>query len=141
MTNRGWSIIAEDLARHFARPHVHLLNDLTALGYAVPHLRAEQLGEISAGAARGAGQGQSLVVGIGTGFNVSPVLEAAGHVLCPAAEAGHLTMPGSVINGLSAIGINPTQFPTIETLFSGRGLTAFCQEITGDTGLQGASAI
>lgn len=71
LTNRGWSILAESLVRHFACPHVRLLNDLTAVGYAMPHLRAEQLGEISAGAARRSDQRQSLEVGIGTGFNVA----------------------------------------------------------------------
>ncbi len=62
LTNRGWSILAESLARHFACPHVRLLNDLTALGYAMPYLRAEQLGEISAGAARRSDHRQSLDV-------------------------------------------------------------------------------
>lgn len=113
LTNRGRSINAEVLAQNFACHHVDLLNEPTALGYAVPHLRAQQLGKISAGAARGACRGPSLVVGMATSFNVSPFLPIAGHVLCPAAEAGHLAMLSSVVDGLSTTGIKPTQFPTI----------------------------
>lgn len=71
LTNRGWSILAESLARHFACPHVRLLNDLTVVGYAMPYLRADQFGEINAKAARRSDQRQSLEVGIGTGFNVA----------------------------------------------------------------------
>jgi len=63
--------VAGPHVRMFACSHVRMLNDLTALGYAMPYLRAEQLGEISAGAARRSDQRQSLEVGIGTGFNVA----------------------------------------------------------------------
>ncbi len=141
LTNRNWTIETSRLKRAFDCKQVHLLNDLTALGYAVPSLRPDQMSVVSAGARKQTGLSQSLVVGIGTGFNVSQVLENAGNVLCPAAEAGHISMPLSVVEGLAAFGIAEDQFPTVEALFSGRGFTAFCQNLTGDTDLQGTAFV
>lgn len=141
LTNRNWTIEAGNLRQNFGPDHVHILNDLTALGYAVPALSSEQMCNISAGTSRPAGLAQSLVVGIGTGFNVSPVLESTGSVICPAVEAGHVSMPLSVVTKLQEIGFSAAQFPTIETLFSGRGFEAFCRNLTGQAKLEGPAAI
>jgi glucokinase len=50
-------------------------------------------------------------------------------------------MPKGVSDMLKAIGHSPDLFPTIETLFSGRGLTLFCQQATGDDTLLGTTAV
>lgn len=141
LTNRDWTIETPRLARDFDCKQVHLLNDLTALGYAVPGLQPDQLRVVNAGTRKQTGLLQSLVVGIGTGFNVSQVLDNAGRVLCPAAEAGHISMPLSVVDGLAVFGIARDRFPTVEALFSGRGFTAFCQMLTGDSDMQGTASV
>lgn len=141
LTNRDWHIETAQLAASFGGAQAVLLNDLTALGYALPHLRPEQLRLVSPGSDKQSGLAQSLVVGIGTGFNVSPVLETGDVIVCPAVEAGHVAMPLSVAQALMQCGIEPGQYPTVEALFSGRGLTAFCRELTQDTALDGAAAI
>ena len=46
LTNRNWSVVDSDLAQKFGCKRVVLLNDLTALGYAVPVLSADQAMQI-----------------------------------------------------------------------------------------------
>lgn len=141
LTNRDWTVDAGKLKREFACNDVHILNDLTALGYAVPVLRAAQMQCVSAGIGKQTGLAQSLVVGIGTGFNVSPVLQISGKVVCPAVEAGHVSMPLNVVEKLREFGFSSEQFPTTETLFSGRGFETFCRQLSGQTSLDGRAAI
>jgi glucokinase len=141
LTNRKWTILRTELIQRFGCEQVVLVNDLSALGYAVPSMLPTQLRRIFNGPALPSKTGQSLVVGIGTGFNVSPVLSSPNGVHCLAVEAGHFSMPKDVSEMLKAIGHSPDLFPTIETLFSGRGLTLFCQQVTGDDTLLGTTAI
>ena len=141
LTNRDWDIEVSKLKSLFGCHNVKLLNDLTALGHAAPILTTAQLRVVSAGAPKQVGFSQSLIVGIGTGFNVSPVLEKSGIVHCPAVEAGHISMPMSVAIAISNLGIKAEQFDTIEILFSGRGFSRFCREITNDPKLEGSVAI
>lgn len=141
LTNHDWQIEVSELQMLFHCSHVKLLNDLNALGYAAPFLTTDQLRQVSAGQVTKAGQSQSLVVGVGTGFNVSPVLEKAGMLFCPAVEAGHITLPLSISRGLEALGVPTDEFGTIELLFSGRGLTKFCRAMTGDALITGPEAI
>ena len=141
LTNLDWAINTEILGQATCCPKVFLLNDLTALGYSVPRLDPSQLSLINAGDPIQRELRQSLVVGVGTGFNVSPVLQTQSTVVCSRAEAGHISMPSVVLLGLSEVGIGPTLFPTIEHLFSGRGFTAFCQTVTGQGTLTGRGAI
>lgn len=141
LTNHDWQIEVSGLQSLFQCEQAKLLNDLNALGYAAPFLTKDQLRQVSAGHDPEAGMSQSLVVGVGTGFNVSPVLEKAGMLFCPAVEAGHITLPLSVSGALADLGISADQFDTIELLFSGRGLTKFCRAITGDASVNGPDAI
>ena len=141
LTNRNWVVEAGELADQFGFAKVHLFNDLTALGFAVPHLDKDQLQQISQGADQAKPASQSLVIGIGTGFNVSPVLQSGGVVMCPAVEAGHVSMPLGVVRPLQALDLDADRYPTVEDLFSGRGFADFCQQITGDMSLGGHAAM
>jgi glucokinase len=141
LTNRNWTIAAADLSDSFACKGVVLLNDLTALGYAVPMFKADQVDQICGTIGPTSKTRQALVVGIGTGFNVSQVITKGKNTVCPTAEAGHISMPGSIASKLQSCGCDPNQFPTVETLFSGRGLTSFCQQFSGLPGLTGTIAI
>ena len=141
LTNNDWQIEVSGLQSLFQCEQAKLLNDLNALGYAAPFLTKDQLRLVSAGNDPEVGMSQSLVVGVGTGFNVSPVAEKAGMLFCSAVEAGHITLPLSVSGALADLGISADQFDTIELLFSGRGLTKFCRAITGDQSINGPDAI
>ena len=141
LTNRAWVVETDRLIDSFGVSSAYLLNDLSALGHAVPHLVADQLRVLSAGKPKTGGSLQSLVVGIGTGFNVSPVLEHAGTVICQAVEAGHLSMPTSISGRLQALGFSTDRFGTVEALFSGRGFVSFCSSLAHDRTLEGTAIV
>lgn len=141
LTNRNWLIEADKLAGLFDVEQVHLLNDLTALGYSVPHLDAGQVQQIDQGRVQSSSFAQSLVIGIGTGFNVSPVYQNGRAIVCPAVEAGHVTLPSGIANLLSKFDLDASRYPTVEDLFSGRGFASFCQHVCADRSLDGPTAI
>ncbi|MEM6889584.1 MAG: ROK family protein, partial [Pseudomonadota bacterium] len=95
LTNRNWHLDAADLAQKYHCESVYLLNDLSALGYALDFLHEEDLTPIIQ-TAPGSGADQRLVIGVGTGFNVSPVLKVGGGSVCLRAEAGLGSLPTRV---------------------------------------------
>ena len=94
MTNLGWALTLDDLARATGAPtgRVALLNDLQAQGQALDQIARDNLiplrrGQPDPGGAR-------LVIGFGTGVNAAPVQPLpGGGWLVPAAEAGHIHLP------------------------------------------------
>ena len=94
MTNLGWALTLDDLARATGAPpgRVALLNDLQAQGQALDQIARDNLiplrhGQPDRGGAR-------LVIGFGTGVNAAPVQPLpGGGRLVPAAEAGHIHLP------------------------------------------------
>ncbi|OUS33349.1 glucokinase [Rhodobacterales bacterium 56_14_T64] len=129
LTNRDWQGDTTSLAARLQLPEgarMDLINDLAALGHALPVLSPGQLSSLRAGPQAG---DQSLVVGLGTGFNVS--LVAGNHTA--GAELGHADLPGSVYKKLVvALGREPEGFDTNEDLFSGHGLVRFHQAMSGE---------
>lgn len=119
LTNLDWVIDADA----FGIP-MRLVNDLQAVGYGLDLFPEGTLQQVYSGTpAPGA---QRLVVGLGTGFNVSVVTGAA--VQC--AEYGHASLPVAVAEWVSArAGRAP--FSSVEDLFSGKGLEALHRLITG----------
>ncbi len=84
---------------------------MTALGHAVPGLAGPSDEDR-----------QSLVINIGTGFNVCPVIEAAGKVVCPVSQMGHVHLSQPLTSALTdRFGDQVADFTLIEDCFSGRG--------------------
>jgi glucokinase len=130
LTNLDWEFSGQKLAQRFRSSEVEIINDLTALGYSVPNLRPGQLNMLVAGINRPDRNGQSLVVGIGTGFNVSPVIQFRDQLICPSVEAGHPSMPTLVARKMDNIAAGLSdKFTTIEHCFSGRGLQQFIDQL------------
>ncbi|MEL7098341.1 MAG: glucokinase [Pseudomonadota bacterium] len=119
LTNRDWVIDAGA----WDMP-VKLCNDLQAVGHGLDDLPPGALAEVAAGhPTQGA---QRLVIGLGTGFNVS--LVAGQEVL--QAEHGHASLPVAVADWVTArVGKMP--FASVEALFSGRGVEEFHRLSTG----------
>ncbi|NSY41640.1 glucokinase [Leisingera sp. ANG59] len=141
LTNRDWDFDAAALSQHLNGAQVHLLNDLAALGQACPHLGAECLDKVIAPAGDTGGDGQRLVAGIGTGFNLSPVLQAGGQVQCLNVEYGHVSLPLDVAEHLRSHVPEADAFATVENLFSGRGYAAVRAHFPeDDTGAQNFQA-
>jgi len=141
LTNRDWAVDGDQLIREFNCGRVALLNDLAALGYSVPYLKADQVTTVKPSDTSISGTRQSVVVGIGTGLNVSPVVAHGSAVIALTAEAGHTSTPSSVAKLLVASNMSCDEFPTSEHLFSGRGLSRFCQLVSGDPKTDGKTAV
>lgn len=127
LTNLGWEMSEAALRAATGCDQAWLMNDLTALGHALPLLPEQAIRRLAPPRSDMQRNGQALVVGIGTGFNVCPSKAAAdGTVDCLAAEAGHVQLPPGVRATLQeAIADRAGNFVTVEDLFSGRGLSAF----------------
>ena len=129
LTNRDWHFDATDLARDLSMDAVYLLNDLEALGHAIAILPPTSLRHLSGTLIED--EPQSIVMGLGTGFNVSVAHGPSGVVF--AAEMGHAALPQPVA-AIIRDAVGSTQaFDTVEHLFSGRGLAKLHAVRTGHT--------
>ncbi len=135
LTNRGWRIEQGSVAAALAlSPDCPLLlvNDLMALGFALPNLAPAQISSIRP-VSRAAGLNrQALVVGVGTGFNVCVVNFDQHRPVVNAAELGHASLSANVSHVLrDSLGAEATQFATNEDLFSGAGLSRLFGVVSG----------
>lgn len=129
LTNRDWAFHALSLGDAIGARHAHLINDLEALGASVPGVPSDCVEPLHAGAALGK-EGQALVVGLGTGFNVSPVDTQSGVVF--SCEQGHASLPSSVKQLLDECMNDSFAFQTVEDLFSGPGFLNLAQRLGAD---------
>lgn len=136
LTNRDWFISRDWLIRLTGAKRVLLINDMMALGHAVPGLTGGSISLLRAGNAHRDNR-QALVVNVGTGFNTCPLrVFHDGRIACLEAEEGHASLPVSVAKLLQARldgGSRPSGrgFATVEDLFSGQGLARFHVALTG----------
>ncbi|SLN53712.1 Glucokinase [Falsiruegeria litorea R37] len=137
LTNRNWRFDSGRLAALLpGTGKVHLLNDLAALGHALPDLAEQQIATLLAGSGQQINT-QQLVVGVGTGFNVCLLRDG----VVMAAELGHASLPSNVQAVLVAsLGRRAEMFPTNEAILSGRGLSRLHKAMT-DTDMDGPSII
>ena len=134
LTNRNWSFDETNLARLTDADHVRLINDLTALGYATPVLSGDGVSQLRPAPAERARNGQSLVVGLGTGFNVCAVrVLPGGAITALEAEEGHTHLPANIMAMLvDRVGANAAAgFFSTEETFAGRGLSRLHAAMTG----------
>jgi glucokinase len=136
LTNRDWTIRCDALAAATGAARVRLLNDLAALGLALPglaHWGGDSLLRAAVPPVARRAEGQMLVVGLGTGVNVCAVLAVPDRpVMCLEAEAGHVALPAPVAATLhDALGPAAASFATTEELFAGPGLARLHAALTG----------
>jgi glucokinase len=134
LTNRDWSFDETNLARLTDADHVRLINDLTALGYATPVLSGDGVSVLRSAPEGRARNGQSLVVGLGTGFNVCAVrVLPGGTITALEAEEGHTHLPANIMARLiDRVGANAAAgFFSTEEAFAGRGLARLHAAMTG----------
>jgi len=127
LTNRDWHFDADGLADELSLDAVHLLNDLEALGHAICVLGEGSLRHLSGEPIDD--EPQAMVVGLGTGFNVSVAHRPSGVVY--AAEMGHARLPHPVATIIEDAVPDARAFDTVEHLLSGRGLAKFHTARTG----------
>jgi len=136
LTNRDWRIHRAELADDFGFDEVYLLNDLSALGYALDLIEPSGLAPVIAGAGESSPEDQRLVIGIGTGVNVSPVLRIGGKSVCLLAEAGLGSLPIRVERVMARYLNAPAPWVRCaEDAVRGPGLAALHAAATGGDGM------
>ncbi|MDB6178132.1 glucokinase [Paracoccus sp. Z330] len=140
LTNRDWDFEENRLARLTDADHVRLINDLTALGYATPALKDGGVMPLRSAPGDRSRNGQSLVVGLGTGFNVCAVRALPGDTITAMeAEEGHTNLPANIYRRLvDEIGAtDAAAFDSTEETFAGRGLARLHGLRTGQASVRG----
>ncbi|WP_128254171.1 glucokinase [Falsirhodobacter deserti] len=129
LTNLDWTIDPIRLAEITGTSSVAVLNDLQAQGHALGHI---PLREILPGKAAPE-DASRLVVGVGTGFNSSPVYTTAFGRIVPPSESGHINLPVRTEQELRFARHLETihGIATVEEALSGRGLAAIYGFVTG----------
>ncbi len=131
LTNRDWSLKAATFGAQCGAARAAIINDLTALGFALSRNTPEHV----FGATDGAKNGQALVVGMGTGFNVSPTKRSlAGATVAMEAELGHAELPHPVAALMQDdLGAAAAEFKTYEDIFCGPGLERLHTVVSSQT--------
>jgi glucokinase len=91
MTNSPWIIDGNELQDALGLDSVHVLNDFEVMAWSLPALRPADL--LPLGGGNGLPGEPLLVIGPGTGFGVSCLVERHGTRLAVVTEAGHATLP------------------------------------------------
>ncbi|MBR9863036.1 MAG: ROK family protein [Rhodobacteraceae bacterium] len=131
LTNRNWVIDAKDAARVAGAPGLRLINDLSALARSTACLAPDQVSQIRRGNT-GAGNGQTVVLGLGTGVNCATRIRMAGRDGVVAAEIGHTPLPRDMAELLTeTFDTAPDADTTVEHVLSGRGFERLYHQLSG----------
>lgn len=127
LTNRDWTFDTDHLRGEIGCEQVHFINDMGGLARALPVLSQEQTSTLQIPKTP-LPNGQSMVLGLGTGVNVSTLL---GEVTL-SAEIGH-TSATARMHSLIKSGVDGSLdgFDTVEDILSGRGLELLHRRATG----------
>ena len=127
MTNLDWKIDSKTLRQATGARRCDILNDLQAQGYALGHVDPDHVTQVFTGrSAITAAHAPSLVIGIGTGFNIAPVIDFPGGRIVMPSETGHINLPlqDEQDQRLNRYLTREFGFPALESALSGRGLQA-----------------
>ena len=122
MTNVPWVIDAAALSKRTGIARVRLLNDLEALGYAVPVLEPDELEVLQSG--KRVEHGNAAVIAAGTGLGESFLYFVDGRLAPGASEGGHADFAARTARELEMVSAMTRIFTRVscETIISGPGL-------------------
>jgi len=145
LTNLPWRIAEKELAVLLQTEHAYLINDLVAVGYAVPYLSDDALLVVQQGenGARQESIGEAVIVGVGTGLGAAHLLSDSGRYKVFSSEAGHVAF--SPANEIQVKLLNwlhqQHTHVSVEMLLSGRGIYTLYQFFRDAIGLSESSAV
>ncbi|MGA7965109.1 MAG: glucokinase [Gammaproteobacteria bacterium] len=147
LTNRGWTIDADQLAKRFSLEHCRVVNDFSAVALGIPALAGDDLEQ--AGGDRAEPDAPVAILGPGTGLGVGGIVPGAdgrgGRVLVT--EGGHANLAAADERQAAIIERMRRRFGHVsaERAISGQGLENLYRalgEIEGkDIGASDAAAI
>jgi glucokinase len=133
LTNLPWVISQKQTQSDLGLTSLRIVNDFTAIAYAVPHLTAADYYRLGEGSAKkGAPIG---IIGPGTGLGVAAlVFDAEGNAIPVTTEGGHITMHAQTQREFDIIAYlkkNKYSHISAERLVSGKGILNLYQAICG----------
>lgn len=129
LTNRDWAMDMYELTDVIGCETVHFVNDMGGLARSIPLLQTGHIADVKQAVGHRQ-NGQSLVIGLGTGVNASALF--ANTAL--EAEIGHTTMTTKMHEILTNALPSPSEdMHTVEDALSGRGLEAMYFTATKQT--------
>ena len=131
LTNTGQTILLDQLKSCVSHiPHVLFLNDLQALGHALPRLKPDQLRVFQAGSAGHTGAGAKAILSIGTGLGISAVTKEG---LVLPSEGGHADFAPRDPKQLRVLEYLKDKYGHVsyERVLSGQGLADLYEALSG----------
>jgi len=122
LTNLNWQFSKDQLCEDLKLDGLDIVNDFTAIAWAVPRLQACDRRQVGGGTPRT--DAPIVVIGPGTGLGVSALVPALdGWVVLPT-EGGHVTMAGSTVMEDKVLDVLRHKFGHVsaERVLSGPGL-------------------
>lgn len=131
MTNTHWQFDIENIVQTFSLKSLHVINDLTALALAVPHLPTESVRQL--GTQKQIPRQNISVVGIGTGLGVAGLTYSyTGNYLPIQSEGGHIHLAAITSEEAEILAILRLNEDIVsaETLLSGMGIVRIYNALT-----------
>lgn len=127
LTNVPWVVDAETVSARTGIKRSRILNDLEALGYAVPVLRSDELATLHAG--EKVEDGNAAVIAAGTGLGEAFLYNVGGRLIPGASEGGHADFSARTPRELQMVSALSRVFGRVsaETIISGPGLVNIYQ--------------
>ena len=122
ITNLGWHLDGEQLAKALAFDHLYFINDFGALAMATPSLDASDI--LTIRSAENPVKGPISVIGPGTGFGVALLVPSGEDYIPVSSEGGHMSIApkGELENTICKNLSKEMDRISVETLLSGIGL-------------------
>jgi glucokinase len=127
LTNVPWRVGAAAVARALGLEHVHLLNDLEALAYAIPALHADELAVLQDGVR--VASGNAAVIAAGTGLGEALLLNVDDGFMPGESEGGHADFAARTPRELALVSALTSVYGrvSVEHVLSGPGLVNIYQ--------------
>lgn len=136
MTNHVWTFSIEETRQTIGLQSLKIINDFTAITYAIPALTSADYYQVGGGTA--VAHMPIGIIGPGSGLGVSALVFADGKPIAITTEGGHVTMPAQNAREFALFEyLKQTKYHHIsaERVASGKGILNLYQAIGGVDGL------
>ena len=141
LTNVPWRVEAATVAARFAIPVVRLLNDLEAMGHAVPVLADDDVTTLQAG--QPAAEGNAALIAPGTGLGETLLHRVRGRLVPLAGEPGHTDFAARTLAEIDLLRALTRRFGRVswEHVLSGPGLACIHSCVHGTAACPAADGV
>ena len=140
LTNVPWRVEAAAVAERLSIPHVRLVNDLMAMGYAVAALTEDEVAVLQAGEPVASGNG--ALIAPGTGLGMALLHNVDGRFVPSASEGGHADFAARTAREIELVETLTARLGRVEydQVVSGPGLVNIHRFVHGAENCEGVPA-